>query len=85
MDDEDIYYEDGNLVVSANGGTNGDTGIVYFRVHKSILGKHSPVFKDMFSLPSPEEVEQHDGVPLVHVHDDVSDLRSFLKALYEPR
>jgi hypothetical protein len=83
MDDDDIYFEDGNLVISAKNGTDGD--IVYFRVHKSILGKHSPVFKDMYSVPPPQEVEQHDGVPLVHVHDDAGALRSFLKAIYDPR
>jgi hypothetical protein len=44
MDDDDIYFENGNLVISAKGGTDGD--IVYFRVHKSILG----LSKDEFLL-----------------------------------
>ena len=83
IDDDDLCFEDGNLVVSANNRTNGD--LVFFRVHKSILGKHSPVFKDMYSVPPPQDVDQHNGVPLVHVHDDANDLRHFLKAIYDPR
>jgi hypothetical protein len=35
---------------------------VYFRLHKSILAQNSPVFADMFSIPSPPTVDQYDGV-----------------------
>ena len=83
IDDDDLSFEDGNLAISAKDRTNGN--LVFFRVHKSILGKHSPVFRDMYSVPPPQDVDQHNGVPLVHVHDDADDLRHFLKAIYDPR
>jgi len=80
--DEDLYFEDGSIIISAND-TGGD--LVYFRVHKSVLSKQSSAFKDMFSLPSPSEVELYDSLPLVHVHDDAKDLKQFLQVVYDPR
>ena len=80
--DEDLYFDDGSIVISANQ-TSGD--LVYFRVHKSLLSKQSTVFKDMFSLPSPTEVDTYDGLPLVHVHDDAAHFKQFLQAIYDPR
>jgi hypothetical protein len=79
--DEDLYFEDGSVILSANS-TDGD--LVYFRVHKSVLSKQSTVFKDMFSLPSPPEVDKYDSLPLVHVHDDAKELKQFLQAIYDP-
>jgi hypothetical protein len=80
--DQDLYFEDGNIIISANG-ASGD--LVYFRVHKSLLSKQSSVFKDMFSLPSPSEVDIYDGLPLVHFHDDAKELKQFLQVIYDPR
>jgi BTB/POZ domain len=79
--DEDIYFEDGNVVLSAK--DDGDN-LVYFQVHKSILAKQSAVFKDMFSLPSPSVVEKYNDLPLVHLHDNAKDLKVFLQAMYDP-
>jgi hypothetical protein len=80
--DEDLYFEDGSVVISAN---NVDGDLVYFKVHKSVLAKQSTVFKDMFSLPSPSDIDTYDGLPLVHVHDDAKDFKQFLQAIYDPR
>ena len=80
--DEDMYFEDGSVVISASS-TGG--GLVYFRVHKSVLSKQSTVFKDMFSLPSPPEMDRYDNLPLVHVHDDAKEFKQFLRAIYDPR
>jgi hypothetical protein len=81
--DEDLYFEDGSVILSAKG-SDGD--LVYFRVHKSVLTKQSPVFKDMFSVPSPaSEMEMYDDLPLVHLHDSSEELKEFLQAMYDPR
>jgi hypothetical protein len=80
--DEDLYFEDGNIIISAS---NASGDLIYFRVHKSILSKQSIVFRDMFSLPSVSDVETYDGVPLVHVHDDAKELKQFLQGIYDPR
>ena len=42
---EDLWFEDGNVVLRAE-----DT---YFKVYEGILSRESPVFVDMFSLPHP--------------------------------
>jgi hypothetical protein len=73
--DEDFYFEDGSLILSAK---NADGDLVYFRVHRSVLAKQSSVFKDMFSVPSPSEVDMYDGLPLVHVHDEAKEVKEFI-------
>jgi hypothetical protein len=82
----DLYFLDGNVVLSA---TMTDKSIRAFRVHKSILSLHSPVFSDMFSLSGTNEEDlptgdTYDGVPLVYMPDRCEDLESFLKVLYNP-
>lgn len=81
----DLYFEDGNVVLSA---LNGSGDRSYFRVHKSILCKHSPVFEQMFMLPPLTEedkvVETYDGVPAVDMPDSAEDVGSFLGVLYDP-
>lgn len=79
--DEDLYFEDGSVVLSAD---DSDGNTIYFRVHMSVLRKNSPVFRDMFSIPSPVAIDQYDGVPLVHVHDDAKEMKEFLQVLYDP-
>ncbi len=60
---------------------------VLFRVFRSTLSRHSPIFRHMFSLPQssnvPEE-ETMDGVPVVELHDDPEDLAHLLSALHDP-
>ena len=79
--DEDLYFDDGSVVLSAN---DSDGNTIYFRVHMSVLRKNSPVFRDMFSMPTPVAIDQYDGVPLVHVHDDAKEMKEFLQVLYDP-
>ena len=80
--DGDLYFEDGSVVLSTKGD---EGGLVYFKVHKSVLTKRSAVFEDMFSLPSPPEVPQYDSLPLVQVYDDCQELKQFLQLIYDPR
>jgi len=79
--DEDLYFEDGSVILSAK---DADGALVYFRIHKSVLERQSSVFKDMFSVPSPAETDLYDGLPLVHVHDYSKELKEFLQVMYDP-
>lgn len=80
--DPDLYFSDGNLVILTRDHAGNHT---YFRVHQSILTKHSKALSDhIFPDPSPSEREIYDGVPLVEFQEDPHDLNIFLKFLYEP-
>ncbi len=69
--DEEFWYEDGTVILVARD--------VEFRVFKGILADHSPVFRDMFSLPQPPEAAIA-PCPVVHVTDTPEDLRHLLRA-----
>ncbi|TFK85596.1 hypothetical protein K466DRAFT_551818 [Polyporus arcularius HHB13444] len=73
--DEEFWFEDGNVMLVARD--------VEFRVFKGILADHSPVFKDMFSLPQPPEYATA-LCPVVHVTDAPEDLRHLLR-VYMPK
>ena len=75
-----LYYPDGNVVLSARGQ---DGSIEYFRVHQSVLTRHSPVLADMFAMPLMKD-ETYDGVLHVRMPDSAEDLASFLEVLYDP-
>ena len=69
--DEEFWYEDGNIILTARD--------VEFRVFKGILADHSPVFRDMFSLPQPPSADT--SVPTVKLEDSPEDLRHVLRAV----
>src|ERR1700683_671700 len=79
--DEDLYFADGSVVLSAK---DADENLVYFRVHKSVLARNSLVFEDMWTLRIPANHDSYDDLPLVHLHDDAKDLKEFLATLYDP-
>lgn len=74
--DEEIYYPDGNITLVA--------GSICFRVHQSLLAKHSTVFDDMFSIPQPKDQDMFDGAPRVDLQDDADAVRALLRLIYEP-
>ncbi|KAI0673675.1 hypothetical protein C8Q78DRAFT_967754 [Trametes maxima] len=83
-----LYYDDGNVVLSslAHDGTR-----QHFRVHRSILCRHSPVIADMFAIPpllaldsNTRIAEAYDGVVHVEMQDSVEELTSFLTMFYDP-
>ncbi|KAL0947481.1 hypothetical protein HGRIS_013586 [Hohenbuehelia grisea] len=80
--DSELWFDDGTVVLSANKSRSGT--LVRFCIHKSILSKHSPIFKDMFSMPCPNDIDLYADIPLVHLPDDAEDLRAFLKFMYDP-
>lgn len=82
----DVWLEDGNIILAAQG--------VSFRVHRSVLSRHSEVFQDMFSFPQPErnspsptlyDPEKLQGCPIVQLSDSPRELSHFLSALYDGR
>ncbi|KAF8509838.1 hypothetical protein JB92DRAFT_2831819 [Gautieria morchelliformis] len=73
---EELYMDDGNLIVAAKD--------VAFRVHRSILARHSEVFRDMFEVVSlPSDAEIYDGHPVVPLSDAPEDVLRLLCALYD--
>ncbi|KIJ57990.1 hypothetical protein HYDPIDRAFT_103482 [Hydnomerulius pinastri MD-312] len=73
----DPWFDDGNIVLTTEG--------KYFRVYRGILSSQSPVFKDMFSCPQPEDpsAPEMDGCPIIQLHDAANDLQIVLKALHD--
>ncbi|KAJ7045774.1 hypothetical protein C8F04DRAFT_1249156 [Mycena alexandri] len=80
--DPDLYFDDGNIVLSAK---DGKEQAIYFRLYRGILAYNSPVFSDMLAMPPPQIVEHYDGVPLVEMPDDADDLRVLLSLLFAPQ
>ncbi|TCD68725.1 hypothetical protein EIP91_010009 [Steccherinum ochraceum] len=70
----DHWFEDGNVVLV--------TQSTAFRVHRGVLTKHSDVFKDMFTVPQPANVEMMEGCPVVHLTDTKEDLGRLLTLLF---
>ncbi|KDR86010.1 hypothetical protein GALMADRAFT_85228 [Galerina marginata CBS 339.88] len=69
------WFEDGNVMLQA--------GKTQFRVHCSILSRHSQVFQDMFSFPQPKNETLFEGCPLVHVTDAPKDWENIFSILYD--
>jgi hypothetical protein len=69
-----FWFEDGNVVLQAEH--------TQFRLHRSVLSMHSPIFKDMFACSQPENGPTVDGCPLIHLSDTLEDVKNFVKILY---
>lgn len=92
-----FYFARGDVVLGAPwdqyvdtiypdiGSRNLDELWVYFRVEMSQLRHHSPVFADMFALPTPSEEEKYDGLPLVRLPDEGHAVEELLKFIYCPQ
>jgi hypothetical protein len=53
-----------------------------FPVHKSVLASSSWVFRDMFTLPWPQNNETVNGLPVVDISEDAELVRSLITMLY---
>jgi BTB/POZ domain len=73
----EFWFTDGSVVVIV--------GNTAFRIHKSILVKHSGVFSDLFAIPQPQDdTDSMEGCPVVHLPDALSDFIDVMKTLYQP-
>ncbi|TBU36564.1 hypothetical protein BD309DRAFT_1005270 [Dichomitus squalens] len=77
--DYELWYEDGTIILIAHD--------VEFRVYRGPLAKHSPLFRDMLSIPQPVEPHllyqgqgQSPECPLIHLSDSPEDLRHILRS-----
>lgn len=83
-----LYFPHGDIILEAKpGSSNPSSPSILFRVHRWLLAHHSPVFRDMFSMPYPRTEAKddiYDGAPVVEMTDDAQDLESLLCILYDP-
>jgi len=66
-----LYFEDGNVIVK--------TGNTLFCVHRTILSKHSTVFRDLFA----QNTQTLRGFQSLTVDDGKDDMESLLNAIYD--
>ncbi|KAI1785127.1 hypothetical protein LXA43DRAFT_900417 [Ganoderma leucocontextum] len=71
--DNEFWFEDGTVILVARN--------VEFRIYKGLLVHHSPVFRDMLSLPQPPDSLEADSPPcsVVPLSDSPEDLRYVLR------
>ncbi|KAI0789928.1 hypothetical protein C8Q75DRAFT_717484 [Abortiporus biennis] len=74
-----LWFDDGNVVLVAVDGMGG------FKLHRSILSRHSIVFRDLFTIPQPSEGETMEKCPVVRLQDSARDLDCLFTALYAGR
>ncbi|KAF8074996.1 hypothetical protein FPV67DRAFT_1475672 [Lyophyllum atratum] len=83
----DLWFDDGSVICRAEN--------TLFKVHMSLLSRHSVFFKDMFLMPQPKspcddtspkpstiDVESN-GIPVVDLYDTADDVGHLLAALYD--
>ena len=71
------WFADGNVVLKAENSL--------FRVHQSILSRHSQIFKDTFAMPQvPSQEDEHiEGCPVVPLADTAEDVGNIISLLYD--
>lgn len=72
---ERLWFEDGNIILEAEK--------TQLRVHKSVLSKHSEVFRGMFGLTQLQGDVDIDGIAFVHLPDKAYDIRIALDWMYQ--
>jgi hypothetical protein len=72
---DDLWFEDGNIVLI--------TSNIAFRVHRSILSRHSRVFRNMLTIPQPADSLKVEDCPVMHLSDSGDDVQYFVNALYD--
>ncbi|KAK7048519.1 BTB domain-containing protein [Favolaschia claudopus] len=80
---EAAYFDDGNIILRCE--ESQDSSVI-FRVHRSVMARHSEVFNSMFLVPQPEAdmVETVDGCQVVQMWGDSAvELANLIVALYD--
>ncbi|KAF7299324.1 BTB domain-containing protein [Mycena indigotica] len=71
----EYWFDDGNVILQVQS--------TQFRLTRSFLAMHSPVFRDMFSLPLPPDEPLVEGCPVVDLPGDTSqDWTYLLRAMF---
>lgn len=70
-----VWLDDGNIILVAKGEA--------FKVHQSVLARHSEVFRDMLKMPQPTNDQGADKCPIVPLSDSTKELEHILSALYD--
>ncbi|KZP23479.1 hypothetical protein FIBSPDRAFT_698028, partial [Athelia psychrophila] len=73
----EIWFEDGNVVLEAER--------KQFKVHRGMLARSSSIFRDMFTVPQPQNPEEEsvDGCVIIRLPDSAEDVEIVLQALVE--
>ncbi|KAF8887171.1 hypothetical protein BD779DRAFT_533356 [Infundibulicybe gibba] len=72
------WFDDGTIILSTIVESIG------FRLHRSVLVRHSEIFRNMFEVPQPHaDAEYYEGCQIVQMPDSCADLTHLIKALYD--
>ena len=71
------WFDDGGVIIQAEN--------TQYRVHQSLLSRHSTIFNDMFSLPQPamDPGPTSEGCPVIFLSDKATDLEHVLSVIYD--
>jgi BTB/POZ domain len=70
-----LYFGDGNVILRCQK--------TYFRVHRTLLTRNSPVFRDILAEHDRDNGEQFRGCILLTLDDDVDDMEQLLNRVYD--
>ena len=72
----EFYFSDGSVVIIVER--------TAFRVHQSILARHSEIFSGLWEVPQPSKMDVYDGCPSVYLSgDSVDDFVDVMRVLYD--
>lgn len=71
----DLYFEDGNVILRCER--------TLFCVHRSLISKHSEIFRDLFGSETKKPQEFFRGCLFIPLDDDVNDMETLLNTIYD--
>lgn len=75
--DDEFWFPDGSIVLVAQNRA--------FRVYHGILMMQSPIFRNLLSLPQPNDAETFEGRPVVYLEDSAADVQELMRFLFDRR
>ena len=70
-----LYFDDGNTIISCKS--------TLFRVHRTLLSKHSPVFKALFERRAAKRAEPLLGCLHIAAEEDREEVEALLNVIYD--